>query len=103
MWVSDDIIGLVVAILLAISIPVALIVGVVIRIGVKRGVRSYIIVPFAFFMLIAALVAIIGWHFVLWGAGIYAEAYILLYLGWIIVVIAGSVLLTILVTRRFGR
>ena len=103
MWVSDDIIGLVVGVLLAISIPVVIIVGIVIRVGVKRGVRSYIIAPFACFMMISALAAIIGWHFVLFGVGIYGDAYILLYLAWIILVIAGSVLLTILVTRRFGR
>ncbi len=103
MWVGDDIIGLVIGVLLAISIPVAIILGVVVRVGVKRGVRSYIIVPYASFMMITALAAIIGWDFVLVGAGIFGDAYVLLYLGWIIVVIAGSVLLTILVARRFGR
>ena len=103
MWVSDDIIGLVVGALLAISIPVVIIFGIVIRIGVKRGVRSYVIVPFALFMTIAALAAIIGWHFVLFGVGVYGEAYVLVYLIWIIMVIASSILLTVLVTRRFGR
>ena len=103
MWVSDDIIGWVVGVLLSISIPVVVIVGIAIRVCVKRGVHADIIAPFACFMLIAALAAIIGCHFVLLVAGIYGDAYILFYLGWIIVVIAGSVLLTILVARRFGR
>lgn len=103
MWVGDGIIGLVVGALLAISIPVVIIVGIAIRVCVKRGVHADIIAPFACFMMIAALAAIIGWHFVLFGVGIYGDAYILLYLGWIILVITGSVLLTILVARRFGR
>lgn len=103
MWVDDGIIGLVIGVLLAISIPVVIIVGIVIRVGAKRGVRSYIIVPFAFLMMIAALAAIIGWDFVLVGAGIFGDAYVLLYLGWIIVVIAVSILFTVLVTKRFGR
>ena len=54
-------------------------------------------------MLIAALAAIIGWHFFLFSVGIYGDAYVLFYLGWIIAVMAGSVLLTNLVARRFGK
>ncbi len=66
MWVGDGIIGLVVGALLAISIPVVIIVGIAIRVCVMRGVHADIIAPFACFMMIAALAAIIGWHFVLY-------------------------------------
>jgi len=66
-WVDDGIIELVIGVLLAISIPVIIIVGIVIRVGVKRGVHADIIAPFACFMMIAALAAIIGWNFVLFG------------------------------------